>query len=111
MIDAEERESIINETIERALLKLPEVVSSLFKLYATKVKANKKFFEDYPEFKGQEQIVFSTIEFIEGQDASRSYEEIINLAVPEIRKNLNLTKGLNMSSVSKPNTDFSHGEL
>ena len=111
MITDEERNSIVNEAVEKALLKLPEIVGNLMMNYAAKAKTSEKFYERFPEFSKHRDVVASAVERIEEEDPTKNLEQILNDAVPEIRRRLKSIKGLDMSTVKKPDTDFSHGEF
>ena len=104
----EERESIINETIERALLLLPETCCNLINTHLSHVKQNRDFYAKHPEFKDNKDSVASVIEMIEGQgDGLLDYDEILRRAVPKIRKRIQTLKGLDMQTVTdKPSRDF-----
>ena len=107
----EERESIIDAAVERALLKIPEVVGNLIHNHLSSIKINKKFYDEYPEFKDYRDIVATTIESIEGQDLTQDYETILRKAVPEIRRRIGSIKDLDMTTIKRPKRDFSNGEL
>ena len=67
MISEEERRSIINEAVEKTLLKIPEVVGNLMSTYADKIRTSEKFYSQYPEFNKHRQIVASAIEELESK--------------------------------------------
>lgn len=107
MITPEERESIIKEATERALLALPETVGNLMKSHAAFNKMNSKFYADHPEFKDKKEVVSSVLEMVEGKNPLESYEEILKKAVPEIRNRLNIMGALNMKDIPTiPKKDF-----
>ena len=120
----EERESIINETIERALLLLPEVCCNLINTHLAHSKQTRDFYVEHPEFKDNKDSVASVIEMIEGADPLLDYNEILKKSVPEIRKRIQTLKNLDMKTIpDKLNRDFTsidipqaerpnpHGEL
>lgn len=111
MITKEEKESLINEITERMLLKIPDVVGNLITNYATKIRVGKEFYEKYPEFKNHRDIVAATIEHLENLNTDKGFKEIVDSSIPEIRKKIKAMKGVDTKSVSKPNLDFSQGEL
>ena len=113
MITDEERKSIINEAVnkavERAMLSLPEVVGNLLASNAALNKINSKFYSEHPEFKDNKNVVASVIEMVEGRNPLDSYEEILKRSIPEIRNRLEVMKGLNMKNIPKEmeiNRDF-----
>ena len=102
MITIEERESIIKEAVERALLALPETVGNLMKSQAALHRLNTKFYADYPEFKDKREIVAAVLENVEGNNPLENYEELLKKAVPEIRNRINIMSSLNMTNHKKP---------
>ncbi len=123
-MDAEERESIvqeaINRTVERCLLMLPEVMGNLMVEHATMVKMNSQFYKEHPEFAAHKDIVANVLEMIDGQDTLAPYERKLEKAIPEIKSRLLLMKGMDMKATSKnPDRNFNdvdflhnqHGEL
>lgn len=119
MITEEERQSIINEAVEKALLVLPEVVGSLMMSQARNQKLIKEFYTKYPDLVSNEHIVAATVEKVEGDNPGMKYEEILAKSVPLIRSRLKSFKALDTKSVGKPNRNLSfldisksnHGEL
>ena len=107
----EERESVINEAVERTLLLIPEVVGNLMQNHSMKVKANKRFFEKYPEFDGHREIVAATVEQVEGDNPGTDFDNLLKMAEPMIRQRIKGFGKLDTSSVSKPDLDFSQGEF
>ena len=107
----EEKELLINEVIERVMLKMPEIVGNLMTNHAAMIKINKKFYSDYPEFKDHKQVVMSVVEEVDGSDVSQSLESIMRKAVPEIRRRIKMVNSLNMTEVKKPNLNDANGAL
>lgn len=108
----EEKESIILEAVERSLLAIPEVVGNLMAQNATYNKINSKFYKDYPEFKDKKEIVVSVVEMIDGQNPGLDYEDVLKKALPEIRKRVAITKGVNVTSITDtPDRNFGNGEV
>lgn len=110
MITPEEKESIINEAIERALLKLPEVVTSLIQTKIAQEKIKAEFFDKNKDFKLHPDVVAGIISSIEGNSPGRKYEDILNEATPKIREKIGTVGSLNNTEVKKP-SDLSFGEL
>ena len=120
MITPEEWEEIRNlinlaveksseKTLEKALLILPDTMGNLMVEYATSTKLNKKFYEDYPEFKDKTDIVASVVEMVEGKNTLDKHEVILEKAVPEIRQRIKTMQSLDMKTVSpEPKRDFSN---
>jgi|OpeIllAssembly_1097287.scaffolds.fasta_scaffold3114882_1 hypothetical protein len=111
MITAEERESIIQEATERMLLRIPEVVGNLISNYSAKIRLSKEFYTKYPEFNNHRETVASVIEDLENKSSFKPLKEILDEAVPTIRKRINSIKGIDRTTVKKPNLDFGQGEL
>ena len=122
MISEEEKQEIVDRAVEAALLKLPEVVGNLMATHSAAAKANKEFYEKYPEFKDKTELVRATVESIEGKNPNLEYEEILKKAVPEIRKRTRQLSKLDTESAKKPDkgikfsgnnseSDSDHGEI
>ena len=117
MIPEEERQSIINEAVERTLLSLPDIVGNLIADQFKMLKLNKKFYDQYPEFIGNKDIVAAVIEQVDSENPGVDYDKLLEKAVPQIRSKLNLAKGLDTRSISKPNRNLAslklsdHGDL
>ncbi len=116
MIDAKERQEIIeeavNKAVEKTLLLIPETVGNLMASHAALHKINTKFYGDYPEFKDKKDTVAAVVEMIEGRNPLAKYEDILKNAVPEIRKRILTMKNLDMDSVNqKPDRDFKNLEI
>lgn len=119
MITAEERESIITEAIERALLSIPEVIGNLIASHVSHTKANKKFYEDHPDLAKTKNIVASVVEVVDSENPGIDYEKLLEKALPKIRERILVTKDLNITTVKEPErnldnldlTKSDHGEL
>ena len=108
MITEEEKQEIINLAVEKALLKLPEVVGNLMANQAMMAKINKKFYAENPELVNHKQLVGEVIEKVESDSPGKSYEEIIRAATPIIKSRLGNMKGLNLDPISKPSRNVSN---
>lgn len=111
----EEREEIINAAVERALLKIPEVVGNLITNEMRLIKLNKKFYEQYPEFASNKQLVASVVEEVESKAPGTDYEKVLQKAVPIIRERMKTVSNLN-NLVKRPsrnlaNLNLDNGEL
>ena len=120
MITEEEKQEIIDKTVEKALLLLPETVGALMANQALLHKLNREFYTKYPEFNKRRDIVTSVIEMVEGKNSLMKYEDILKKSVPEIRQRINTMKNLDMNNISKnPDRHFEslsaspnpHGDL
>ncbi len=119
MITEEERQSIINEAVEKALLALPEVIGNLITSHISMIRINREFYEKYPDLAKSKDIVSSVIEKVEGDNPGIDYTEILDRAVPIIREQIKSIRTLDVKTVTRPNRDLSslnfgkgdHGEL
>ena len=111
MISEDEKEGLINEIVERMLLKIPDIVGNLITLYADKIRMSKEFYAKYPEFSDHRDVVASVIESMDANSKFKPFKEVVEDSVPVIRKRIGLLKGIDMKTVKKPNLDFSQGEL
>lgn len=102
MITEEERQSIINEAVEKALLALPNVVGNLMVQQATYARLNSEFYAKHPEFKQHKEVVMASIEHIDSQFPLLDYKEKLKRAVPEIRRRISMKESLNMSEAKRP---------
>jgi len=110
---SEERESIINEAVERTLLMIPEVVGNLIMNHAAKIRTSKVFYEKYPELKSHKELVAAVIEEIDDANIGDNFDQIVERAVPEIKRKISQLKNLDLKKVEKPKLDipFGSGEI
>jgi len=107
MITPEERQEIIDASVEKTLLMIPETIGNLMEKHGFFAKANAEFYKKYPEFKGKTDIVASVVEMTEGKNPLEDYEKLLEKAVPEIRKRIATVKDMDVKTVpSTPNRDF-----
>lgn len=103
-ITPEERQSIIdeavNKAVEKALLALPDTMASLFADHKALIDSRDEFFKKYPEFSQHREAVQGAIAEIDGKHPFLSLQEKYEKAVPEIRKRINTMAHLDMGSVS-----------
>jgi len=102
MITDEERNSIIKEVIEQILLKMPKVIGNLMSHHANMAKVRTEFKEKFPEFNNHSETVARVIEKIEGEHVGLSSGDILNRAVPEIRKQLRIIEKVDLTKAVKP---------
>lgn len=101
MITPEEREEIINAAVERALLSLPDALGNLMSHQAMFARMNKEFYQKYPEFAKQKEVVARVLEGVEAENPGMDYKLILEKAVPVIKDTINNAKSLDMSSLGK----------
>lgn len=116
MITEEEKLEIIqratNLAVEKTLLLIPEVIGNLMASHAVLHKINTAFYNEYPEFKNEKNVVASVVEMVEGNDPLATYEEILKRAVPQIRERILTMKNLDMKNVnSKPDRNFKNLDI
>jgi hypothetical protein len=103
MVTPEEREEIINAAMEKTLLSIPDVIRGLIDNQITMIKNNKEFYSAHPEFVNHKDIVASVIEFTEGSNPFIKNKELLEKAVPEIKKRIAEVNRLGIAaSSSKP---------
>ena len=112
MLTQEEKEEIINTAVERTLLAIPEVVGNLMANHAMLHKLNSEFYKAHPEFAKRKDIVQAVVEYTEGKNPLTKYEDILQIAVPEIERRLLIAKDVNVDSVQKAiPRDFSSADV
>jgi len=99
MITKEEREEIINSAVEKTLLMIPEVVGNLLANHAALHKINAEFYKAHPEFSKRKDIVQVVVEMIEGKNPLMEYGEILEKAVPEIKRQLIIAQDVNTTDM------------
>ena len=107
MIDPEERQAIINEAVEKALLRLPEVVGNLITSHISSIKINKQFYDKFPEFKDSKDLVAKVIEKLENDNPGVDYTKLLDLAAPLIKEQIKTVGSIDLKNVLKPNRDMS----
>lgn len=113
MITEEERQSIINEAVEKVLLTMPEVVGNLLANQSYMLRLKKEFLDKHPDFKVNEQAVKTVVEKMESDNPGTPYNEILERSVPKIRELISTAKKLNTLDVPRPNRnlkDISFGD-
>jgi len=96
MITDEERNEIINQAVEKAMLVLPEVVGNLITQHVALSKLNSEFYASHPEFKDKKDIVASVVEMIDGENPLIDYKDLLDKAVPRIKERIKITEGLDL---------------
>ena len=96
MLTEEERQSIIDAAVEKALLALPSVMGNLMAQQAVYSRLTSKFYKDYPDFAGHKDIVAACIEAVDGTFPNLPYEEKLKKAVPEIKKQIAMLGSVSM---------------
>lgn len=103
MITPEEREEIIAASVERCLLSIPQVVGNLMMNQSIMVKNVKDFYDANPSFVNHKDVVASVIEVTEGSNPYINRTDLLEKAVPEIKKRISMLDKLDTKYViSKP---------
>lgn len=105
----EERQKLIDDiahvVTEQLYRSLPEIVGNMARTVQSHAERFTQFYEKYPEFRDHTEIVGQTISKIEGRDPLRPYDEMIELAVPEIRKAIEAKNTIDMEPVESYQVD------
>ena len=107
-LSTEERESIVLEAMERTLLRIPDVLGNLMINRAFQAKVNREFYSNHKEFFNHKDVVAAVVERIESENPDKSYDKILELAVPEISKQIKLVTSTDVETVRTPNRHLSN---
>ncbi len=102
MVTPEEREEIINAAVEKTILMIPEVIGRVIQEKVAIGKLSKKFYDDNKDFYDHKDLVASIISVKEAENPGKPYDQILDLAVPEIRKQIKSYASVNNKDVAKP---------
>ena len=113
MITEEEKRELITEIKLELIYDLPKIISNLMESHALTSKTNKKFYLDYPEFKGYERVVAAVVEKHEGLNTLEDYPTVLEGSLDDIRATIKNVKKMDMDKVRRPGLDIAidHGEL
>lgn len=101
MVTEEEKKEIIEAAVEKALLMLPEVVGNLMANHVALAEMNTEFYKNNPELRKHKELVATTVEAIEAEHPYLDYKEILNKAVPEVKKKIKMIDKLDTETVPK----------
>ena len=97
---------------QEILLLFPETVGRLIELMSAKKEAVQKFYKDNREFIDNQKIVQSVLQQFDADNPGKSWDEIIQLSVPEIKRRISTVGSLNMVDMNKPkDLDFKGSNL
>ncbi len=105
------KQDIINETSEKVMLAIPEVIGNMMTQHAVLRQVNEKFYKDNPDLVQHKDSVVSVVEMIENEMPFASYEDILKKSVPEIRRRVFTVKNLDVTKVEKPVDLSFNGEI
>jgi hypothetical protein len=111
MIDQDERQSIINEAVEKALLALPAVVGNLILNQISLTKLMREFYTKNPDLVKSKDIVSAVMEKVESENPGIEYPKIIDMALPMIRQQLQLLTKTSFTPTTHPNRDLSKSQI
>ena len=97
----EQVDNIVTLVIERILNRMPKVIGNLMAQQATANKLKKDFYSQYPEFDKHKDVVVNVISKLEGKNLTIELEEILIMAVPEIRKKISMKDKLNTEGIQE----------
>ena len=100
MITSDERENIIQETLERILKILPETIGNLMKAQSMYQQLTKSFYASNPELKDHTDIVREVVAKVESSNPVASYEDVLRNALPKIKDQIKLKGKLSMDTPS-----------
>jgi hypothetical protein len=100
-VEERERQKLIEEVAhvvtEQLYRSLPEIVANLAQTAQSIGQRFIEFYEKYPEFKEHTEIVGHEVQRVEGKDPLKSYDEILETAVPRIRKAIEAKSTVDMN--------------
>jgi hypothetical protein len=108
-------DEIADKVLEKALVRLPEILGNLIQTHTSNFNLVKKFYTDHPELKSYRDVVAKTIEHIEGNNPDKNYEQILEKALPEIKKRIGVFDSVGFKKpqgeLSLEIKDSAHGVL
>ncbi len=96
---------------EEVYLGLPAIASNLVLERGKMFELNKQMYADHKEFKGHEQTVQAVVQETEGDNPTMDYDDILKIAIPEVKKRLKSTEGLSMTNTSGAQPDRTYKRL
>ena len=98
---------IMDITVERLLLSIPETVGNMMASAAALKSNNEEFYKKHNEFAKHKDVVRHVVEQTEGKNPLLSHTELLEKSVPEIKRRIKTMAGMDMETVtSKPNLTF-----
>lgn len=103
-------QEIEDRIVEKVLLMIPEVIGNLITHHVSMNKINKEFYEKNPELRKHKEVVVKILENTEGKNPLLNHKELLNKALPKIKDQINIVKGMSMEDVDRPSLDY-NGEF
>lgn len=97
----EQMDKLVYQVTEKVLLRIPEVLGNLMQNKAVTMKLYEKFYSEHPEFKDDPLTVRSVISKNELANPDKTYEEILNLSVPEITQRMKTINSLDFKKIKQ----------
>lgn len=110
MITEEEKLEIVDMAVEKALRLLPETLTNLMISKEIYDKMTEKFYSENKEFQEYKPIVAEVVSKIEGQDPTKSYEQILKEATPKIKEAIELRKQVSMDKLERKDLNLNFDE-
>jgi hypothetical protein len=107
----EEKDELFLEFQERFLLSMPDIIGNLITQHMNNMKIKEAVLSKDPDFKKHPKLVASGLLNTEGNNPLLSQEEIVEKAVPLIKKLIADSKSLDMKDIPKVPDTGTHGEL
>lgn len=92
----DDKDTLVQEVMERLLKILPEVIGNLMAIHALNSKLIQEFYKTNPDLKGHEDIIREVVSKVELSIPLASYEDILKKALPEIKDQIALKNKVNM---------------
>lgn len=104
-------QSILPEMAAKAaeinLLAIPETVGNMLKEQAIQANLSAGLYDKHKEFKPHRQTVRAVIEKIDSDNPGMAYEDVVEAAIPIIKKQIAIGETLDMKNVDEtPRIDF-----
>lgn len=110
MLD-QETMAYIDSTVEKALLRIPEIIGALMADKAAQMETVKKFYTEHSEFNSHKDLVGAMVQKVDAENPGASYSDLLKKATPLIHEAIRTKAKLDLSTIptEKPTTDL--GEL
>lgn len=99
MLTEQEKEDLVNRTLEKVLLRLPEVVGNLMKELGAKTKLLAYFQRTYPETKKNPELVAKMLEQAELENPGLDYKQLLDKVGSEVSDKLVIADKINRNGI------------
>ena len=103
--DRQEVEFIVQQAIENAFLKLPEITSKMLVRHYALTNAWKKFWKDNPQYSKHGQLVAEIVSKVDSENPGMDYDSILAKSKARIEIAIKQSTNLNMDKVEKPSKE------